>query len=203
MGWVRREGSSRALPTYKGVQARCHMVGHGRMEWTVIKASLSPEVPCPWLQETKDSHFPGCFGPHWYYYTPSTASQSKNTRGLGSKLLGGFPWHTMLGSWRVPWAAREVWRVTASFSFVLHPQEATWGKRGLTLASLVTNVGPRGLLSPLFEGKSGLGIEMISNCIFLSSWQFRVLRNGRTLHSFYASSKVLTPGFTQKIAHRK
>lgn len=128
-------------------------------------------------------------------------------------------WSGIKASGRVP-MAHHAWQLTDPLSCqgglesdcqlqlcggvqVLHPQEATWGKRGLTLTSLVTNVGPRGLLSPLFEGKSGLGIEMTSNCIFLSSWQFRVLRNGRTLHSFYGSSKVLTPGFTQKIAHRK
>lgn len=35
------------------------MVG---LDWTAIKASLSPKVPCPWFHAVKDSHFPECFG---------------------------------------------------------------------------------------------------------------------------------------------
>lgn len=31
-------------------------VDHGRLGWTTIKASLSPEVPRLWLQQRKDPH---------------------------------------------------------------------------------------------------------------------------------------------------
>lgn len=55
MGRAKREGSSRALLISRGVQARCHVLGHGRLDWRAVKASLSPEVSHPWLQEIRDS----------------------------------------------------------------------------------------------------------------------------------------------------
>lgn len=154
MGWVRKEGWSRTLPICRGVLARHHVVSHGRLDWTAIKASPSPEVPCPWLHEIKDSHFPECFGSPWHYSATFTASQSKNTQRLGSKLLGGLPEHSVLSSWCIPWTAREVWRETASFSFMVGLRFSIH-RRPPEGRQLPVH-GPRGLLSPLLEGKSRL-----------------------------------------------
>lgn len=61
-GGVRRRGLSRAFPSSRGMQARCHMMGQGSLNWTAIQASLSPELPHAWLQEIKASHSSGALG---------------------------------------------------------------------------------------------------------------------------------------------
>lgn len=45
----------------------------------------------------------------------------------------------------------------------LQPQEAAW-RGALSLPSLAAGWGPRGLLSPLLEGKSAFSIEMTLTC---------------------------------------
>lgn len=98
----------------RGRPGKARLDSHQGFSWPWESSPLAP----------RDKGFPfplgGC-GPHCYYSAPSTASQSKNAHGLGSKLLGGFPLHSVLGSRRSPWTAREVWGVTVGSAVGLRP----------------------------------------------------------------------------------
>lgn len=134
-GWEGRDQAEYSLSTCRDVHARCHAMDHRKLDWIAIKVSLSPEVPCSWLPVIKNSHFPRCFGPQWYYSTPSTGGQSKNTHGWDQSCQEGF--HSTLcsaadGSLEPSGRSRE-WLPASALG---------WGSGPPSMASCLGEKGP-------------------------------------------------------------